>query len=101
MLNPFLDFLLFSIIWFFLSLCADKNFKFIILSYIFCAVAAQFHLSFISIIVPFFLITYRLKLIGFFKKSQVLVAIFLFFYFPFILDNFLIFENFDSTKKFY
>ena len=100
MLNPFFGFsFCLASYGFFYHFILTKNIKFIVLSYIFCALAAQFHLSFVSIIVPFFLITYRLKLISFLKNFSILVVIFLIFYFPFILDNFLFFENFDSTKK--
>jgi len=100
MLNPFFGFpFCLASYAFFYRFILTKNIKFIILSYIFCAISAQFHLSFISLLVPFFLITTRLRLIHFFKNFSFLIITFLVIYFPFILDNFFYFENFDSTKK--
>jgi len=100
MLNPFFGFpFCLAAYAFFYRFISTKNTKFIIFSYIFCAIAAQFHLSFISLIIPFFLITTRLRLIHFFKNFYFLIIILCIIYFPYILDNFIYFENFDSTKK--
>ena len=40
-----------------------------------------------------------MRLIHFFKNFSFLIIILCTIYFPFILDNFIYFENFDSTKK--
>ena len=100
MINPFFGFpFCLASYFFFYRFILTKNLKSIIFSYIFCAIAAQFHLSFVSLLIPFFLIATRLKLISFFKNFSFLIIILLIFYFPLILDSFFYFENFDSTKK--